>query len=367
MFHHSLSLAVPLSLLALLTACSKPETVAPLARPALVVHPLLAGELMGAYPGEVRARLEPELAFRIGGKVAKRLVDVGARVKAGQSLAELDPEDMRLQLDAARAQVSAAEANLQLVRVERDRYKTLMERQLISRSQYDNAENLYRAGEARLQQIKAEFKVANNQAGYALLRATLDGVIAMRMLEAGQVVAPGQTVFTLAADGEREVLISLPEQALERIKVGQTVEVELWAQPDQRFQGHIRELAPAADAKSRTFAARVAFTEGKVPAELGQSARVFIRAEGDVPLAVPLSALTAEKGTPYVWVVDKNTSKLLRNPVRIGAYAETSVQILSGLKASDWVVAAGVQVLRESQSVRPVDRDNRAIDLAAQE
>ncbi|MFZ3182793.1 MAG: efflux transporter periplasmic adaptor subunit [Pseudomonadales bacterium RIFCSPLOWO2_12_59_9] len=367
MFRHALSVALPLSLISLLVACGNPEVVQPQARPALVVHPLPAGELMDTYPGEVRARLESELAFRIGGKVLKRLVDVGARVKAGQPLAELDPQDVRLQLEAARAQVSAAEANLQLVRAERDRYKTLMERQLISRSQYDNAENLYRSGSARLQQIKAEYNVANNQAGYAVLRASQNGVIAKRLLEAGQVVAAGQTVFTLAADGEREVLISLPEQSFERVKVGQVVEVELWSQADQRFPGRIRELAPAADPQSRTFAARVAFTEGKVPAELGQSARVFIRVDGEVPLAVPLSALTAESGSPYVWVVERGTSKLQRTPVTIGAFAETSVPVLSGLKADDWVVAAGVQVLREGQVVRPVDRDNRAIDLAAKE
>jgi multidrug efflux system membrane fusion protein len=367
MFRHVLSVALPLSLISLLVACGNPEAVQPQARPALVVHPLPAGALVDTYPGEVRARLESELAFRIGGKVLKRLVDVGERVKAGQVLAELDPQDVRLQLEAARAQVSAAEANLKLVRSERDRYKILMNRQLVSRSQYDNAENLYRAGEARLQQIKAEYNVANNQAGYARLRANQNGVIAKRLLEAGQVVSAGQTVFTLAADGEREVLISLPEQNVERVKVGQEVEVELWSQADQRFPGRIRELAPAADPQSRTFAARVAFTEGKVPADLGQSARVFIRVAGDVPLAVPLSALTAEKDAPYVWVVDPASSKLQRTPVTIGAYTETNVPVLSGLQADDWVVAAGVQVLREGQVVRPVDRDNRAIDLTAKE
>jgi multidrug efflux system membrane fusion protein len=367
MFKRALYAALPLSVLGLLAACDNSEIAQPQARPALVVHPQPAGVLMDSYPGEVRARLESELAFRIGGKVLKRLVDVGDRVKVGQPLAELDPQDVRLQLEAARAQVSAAEANLTLVRSERERYKTLMERQLVSRSQYDNVENLYRSGAARLQQIQAEYNVVNNQAGYAVLRASQDGVIAQRLVEAGQVVAAGQRVFTLAADGEREVLISLPEQGFERVKVGQAVQVELWSQAEQRLLGHIRELAPVADPHSRTFAARVAFTQGKVPAELGQSARVFIPVAGTVPLTVPLSALTAEAGVPYVWVVDRATAKLLRTGVTIGAYAQTSVPVLSGLKVDDWVVAAGVQVLREGQVVRPVDRDNRAVNLAAQE
>lgn len=367
MFRHALSVAVPVSLVALLAACGNGEQAAPSIRPAMVVHPQLSAEVMDTYPGEVRARLEPELAFRIGGKVTRRLVEVGEQVKKDQPLAELDPQDVRLQLEATRAQVAAAEANLQLVRAERDRYKTLLARNLVSRSQYDNAENLYRSGEARLKQIKAEFNVANNQAGYAVLRASQDGVIARRMVEVGQVVAAGQTVFTLAAHGEREVAISLPEQAFGRFRVGQEVAVELWSQPDQRFAGRIREMSPSADPQSRTFAARVAFTEGKVPAELGQSARVFIAHDGVVPLSVPLSALTAEQGRPYVWVVDPQTSLLKRTPVRIGAYGEKSVPVLEGLKPDDWVVAAGVQVLREGQEVRPVDRDNRVVELAVKE
>lgn len=303
-----LPLALPASLLVLLAACGHEESAQTTLRPAMVVQPQPSAQAMDSYPGEVRARYEPDLAFRIGGKVSQRLVEEGARVKANQPLAELDPQDVRLQLEATRAQVTAAEANLRLVRAERDRYKTLMDRQMVSRSQYDNAENLYRSGEARLKQIKAEFDVSSNQAGYAVLRAPQDGVVAKRAVEVGQVVAAGQTVFTLATDGEREVLISLPEQGFGRFKIGQPVSVELWSQPDQRFAGRIRELSPAADPKSRTFAARIAFSGGKVPAELGQSARVFIQADGVIPLSVPLSALSAENGASYVWRVQPDNT-----------------------------------------------------------
>ncbi|MDH4553631.1 efflux RND transporter periplasmic adaptor subunit [Pseudomonas sp. BN417] len=367
MFRHALPLALPLSLSLLITACGNGESVQQAVRPAMVVQPQPAADAVDTFPGEVRARYEPELAFRIGGKVTRRLVEIGARVKKDQPLAELDPQDVRLQLEASRAQVAAAEANLKLVRAERDRYRTLLDRQMISRSQYDNVENQYRAGEARVKQIQAEFNVASNQAAYSVVRAPQDGVVASRRVEVGQVVAAGQTVFTLAADGEREVLISLPEHGFDRIKVGQEVAVELWSLPGRRFPARIRELAPAADAQSRTFAARVAFAAGKVPAELGQSARVFIRSNGAVPLSVPLSALTAEAGQPYVWVVDPKDSTLKRRPVRVGPYGEDRVPVLEGLKPEDWVVAAGVQVLREGQQVRPVDRANRSVKLVAKE
>ncbi|MEK1908130.1 MAG: efflux RND transporter periplasmic adaptor subunit [Pseudomonas sp.] len=367
MFRHALSLAVPVSLITLLVACGNSEPVAPPPRPAMVVHPLPAGDAVDTYPGEVRARFESELAFRIGGKISKRLVDAGDRVRKDQPLAELDPEDVKLQLEAARAQVAAAEANLKLVRAERDRYQTLLQRQMISRSQFDTVENQYRAGEARVKQIQAEFNVASNQAGYSVLRATQAGVISRRLGEVGQVVAAGQTVFTLAADGEREVLISLPEHAFERFRIGQAVSVELWSQPGKQFPGTIRELSPAADAQSRTFAARVTFADGKVKAELGQSARVSIKADGEVPLSVPMSALSAEKDKPFVWVVDPKSGKVVRTPVLVGAYGQERASVLQGLKEDDWVVAAGVHVLLDGQQVRPVDRDNRPVALAGKE
>ncbi|MGE8409090.1 MAG: efflux RND transporter periplasmic adaptor subunit [Pseudomonas sp.] len=366
MLRHALPVALPVLLVTLLSACGQESVPQTVIRPAMVVQPQPASAAVDSYPGEVRARFEPELAFRIGGKVSKRLVEEGQRVKAEQPLAELDPQDVRLQLEATRAQMAAAEANLSLVQAERDRYKTLLDRQMVSHSQYDNAENLYRAGLARVKQMRAEFDVAGNQAGYSVLRASQDGVVAKRQVEVGQVVAAGQTVFTLAADGEREVLISLPEQNFERIKVGQPVAVELWSQPGARFDGRIRELSPAADPRSRTFAARIAFSAGKVPAEIGQSARVFIQHAEQVPLAVPLSALSAENGQAYVWrVAADNTLK--RTPVRVGPYGQDSVPVLEGLSASDWVVAAGGHVLHEGQQVRPVDRSNRAVDLAAKE
>lgn len=366
MLRKFLCLVLPLGLVSLLAACGQEATAPATIRPAMVIQPAPSSQSIDSYPGEVRARFEPELAFRIGGKVSKRLVEEGQRVKANQPLAELDAQDVRLQLDATRAQVAAAEANLQLVRAERDRYKTLMDRQMVSRSQYDNAENLYRSGEARLKQIKAELTVADNQTSYTVLRAPQDGVVAKRLVEVGQVVAAGQTVFTLAADGEREVLISLPEQNFARFKIGQPVTVELWTQREQRFPGRIRELSPAADPRSRTFAARIAFASGKVAAELGQSARVFIEADQAVPLAVPLSAVTSEKNSHYVWRV-KADRTLERVVVRLGAYGQESVPVLEGLAASDWIVAAGVHVLHEGEQVRPVDRDNRTVQLAAKE
>ncbi len=365
MFRHALPFLGILGF-AVLAGCGNSELEQVSTRPVMVVQPQAAGEAFESYPGEVHARYEPELSFRIGGKVTERMVEAGERVRKDQALASLDPRDVKLQLEGVRAQVAAAEANLRVARAEHERYKTLMDRQLVSRSQFDTSENAYRSAQARLQQARAEYDVASNQVDYAVLRATRDGVIAQRRVEVGQVVAPGQTAFVLAADGEREVSINLPEQALDRYSVGQKVEVEIWSHPGKQYPGHIRELSPAADQQSRTYSARVAFDDAEVPAELGQSALVSIRNNGDIPLAVPLSAITAEQGEAYVWRV-KSDATLERVPVRTGAYGESLVPVLDGLNAGDWVVLAGVQMLHQGQSVRAVDRDNRPVVLAAQE
>ncbi|MDD2223914.1 MAG: efflux RND transporter periplasmic adaptor subunit [Pseudomonas sp.] len=366
MLHRIVYLFVYVSL-ATLSACGGEEPVLSSTRPVMVVKPQVSKDLTLTFPGEVRARLEPELAFRLGGKVIKRLVDVGAQVSTDQVLAQLDPEDVHLHLDAMQAQVSAAQANLQLVRAELERYKTLLDRQLLSRSHYDNAQNQFKAGEARLRQAQAELETAKNQANYTQLRAPYYGVIAQAKVEAGQVVAAGQTVFVLAVDGEREVAINLPEQAIERFKVGQSVEVSLWSQPDRRFAGEIREIAPAADSRSRTYAARVAFRTATIAAELGQSAKVYMRSGSEAQFSVPLSAVTAEAEQAYVWVVDPRHSNVQRRNVELGPFGQTQVPILQGLQGDEWIVLAGVHLLQEGQAVRPVDRANQPVPLSAKE
>jgi len=364
MSRYPLLALLPLALV--MAACSPAEPESDTSpRPALVVQPGTGDALRDIYPGEVRARYEPELAFRIGGKISRRMVTVGDRVEAGQPLAELNAEDVRLELDAARARLASARSDQRLARSELERYRTLLERQVISQSQFDSVESRAEASDAQLEQARAQLKVAGNQADYAVLEAPETGVIAQRLAEAGQVVAAGQAVFVLAVDGDREVVIDLPEQDVKRFQVGDEVAIELWSRPGEPFPGRIRELAPAADPSSRTFEARVAFDNDTADANLGQSARVLVdHANGGADvLTVPLAAVTADQGESFVWVVNPDDATLVKTPVRTGAYREDRVPVLEGLSADDWVVAAGTQVLREGQKVRPVDRRNRQVSL----
>ena len=361
-----IALAVALSLAAmLLVACGNGDEDAAPARPVLVQQPTPAAGAVQAFAGEVRARHETPLAFRVGGKVSKRLVDVGARVEAGQALAELDAQDLKLSRDAANAQLAAAQADARLAAAEFERFKVMHERQLVSRSMFDARKSTLDAANSRVAQARAQLDVAGNQAAYGVLRAPAAGVIALRQIEAGQVVAAGQMAFGLAEDGEREVAIALPEADVARFTVGQDVLVELWAAPDQRVPGVVREIAPAADASSRTFATRVSLKlPESIRVELGQSARVYAANAGAAALSVPLSALTDIGGKPAVWVLDANGSGATPVAVQTGPFGETEVPVLGGLEADAWVVISGVHLLREGEKVRPIDRENRPVRVA---
>ena len=360
-FHRVALLAAALAL----AACSREAPEAAPARPAMVVQADAAAANLSVYAGEVRAQSEPALAFRIGGKIARRLVDVGERVKQGQPLAELDAADVGLQLEAARAQQSSAESDLALAESELERYKSLLDRQLVSKSLYDARVSAQQAAQARVRQAQAEARVSGNQAAYAVLRAPADGVIAQRLAEAGQVVAAGQTVFVLAEEGQREVAISVPEQSAALFTPGREMAVELWSQPGKRFPAKLREIAPAADSQARTFAARVSFNPGETRTEIGQSARVFALQLGQRSLAVPLPALYEKEGKPALWVVDPVKSTVSLRPVTVGPYGESEVPVLTGLEPGEWVVAAGVHLLLEGQRIKPIDRENRPVKMGA--
>jgi membrane fusion protein, multidrug efflux system len=165
-------------------------------------------------------------------------------------------------------------------------------------------------------------------------------------------------------EGEREVAISLPEQSAEAFKPGRELLVELWATPGQLIPGRLREISPAADAASRTYAARVSLGKSELPVELGQSARVYTTEPGLPALALPLSALHAKDGKPAVWKVDPQTSRVQLTLVQIGPFGETEVPVLDGLEAGDWVVAVGVHLLNDGQLIKPIDNHNRPVVLS---
>lgn len=334
-------------------------------RPAVVAHPSSAQSLNPTFfSGDVRARHESQLGFRVAGKIERRRVDVGNRVDAGQVLAVLDPADLRLDLAASDAAVTAAQADLDFAQAERDRYAALLDRKLISASQFQTQETALASARARLDQARAQHEVSRNQVGYAELRADRSGTITAIQAETGQVVAAGQIVATLAQDGEREIEIALPEADVSRYPVGTRATVSVWSAPDRRYTGSVREVSPDADSASRTYRARVRLDEPDDVVQLGMTARVRFENDAAVArLALPLTALHARDEQPAVWIVDPDDATVTLQPVQVSAYRENAVELAGGIGMDALVVVAGVHKLHEGQTIRPIDRDNRPVAL----
>ncbi|HYC35145.1 MAG TPA: efflux RND transporter periplasmic adaptor subunit [Usitatibacter sp.] len=340
-----------------LAACGNGKTVQEAPRPVLTQTIVPgAAATREVYPGEIRARHEIDVAFRVGGKVVARPVDAGSRVKRGQVLARLDPEDARLGAAAARAQLAAAEGDLALARAELERHAELLAKKFISQSAFDARQNSFNAARARAEQAKSQAAMSANQAEYTTLVADADGVVVTVLAEPGQVVAAGQPVLRLAQDGEKEVVVSAPESQLARLRPGQAAAISLWADPSTVFPGRVREIAGGADPVTRTYAVRVSAPNAPASAQLGMTANVVFNSAIDPSLVVlPLSALANRGNEPAVWIVEPGTHKVKLRSVAIGQYREDGVTVTGGLHPGDVVVTAGVHKLRPDQVVRLAD------------
>jgi multidrug efflux system membrane fusion protein len=343
---------------ATLAACSEAHEKRPEdTRPVRVMKVGDAGEPAAQrfeYAGEVRPRYEARLAFRVGGKIVARHVEVGARVRQGQVLAELDTEDLAQAAASARAQVASMEAERNLAAADLRRYGDLREKNFISQAEYDRRASAYATADARLQAVRAQYRQAANQTAYAALAADTAGVITALDAEAGQVVAAGQTVARLARPGEKEVAIAVPESQREHVEQATGFTVTLNAYPGKAWKGRLRELSPVADPVTRTYAARVTVLGAAEDVDLGMSARVAVAGgEAQAGTELPIAALYARGETPQVWILNPdNTVRLV--PVTTHGVTSERVRVASGLTPGDLVVIAGAQLLRAGQRVRPL-------------
>lgn len=340
----------------LVAACAKTPPPAPAPR-AVIAQVVGTKPADGAnvYSGEVRARHENDLAFRVGGKVVARLVDVGNAVQKGQALARLDPQDARLAVDAARSALAAAEADHALAKAEVERYRDLYAKKFVSQAVLDARETAFNTTKARLEQARAQLATAQNQSSYTTLAAEADGVITAVNLEAGQVVSPGQAVMRFARPEEKEVVISVPESRLGELRDAREILVRVLAATDKPYRGRIREIAPHADPATRTFAVKITLLEPDGAVQLGMTASVALgERTAAAAISLPLSALTQIDGRPAVWVVDPQTAQVNLRPVQVGAYREDGATVSAGLERGEVVVTAGVHKLVAGEKVRVV-------------
>jgi multidrug efflux system membrane fusion protein len=338
MRHRILAAALAAALVA--AGCSKPETPAQPLRTVRVMKidgAAVSGGL--TFPGEVRARYESRLGFRLGGKLVERRVDVGTVVKRGQVLARLDAQDASLN-------AAQAEAGRALAEAEAKRYRELREKNFVSQAVLD-------AKETALKTAAAQAGVARNQAGYTTLVADRDGVVTAVEAEAGQVVAAGQTVLRVAEGNEKEIVIAVPEGDVEKVRGAEGFAVSLNSLPGRSWTGRLRELSPSADAATRTFTARIGVAQADEAVRLGMSARVEAKVGlRDTALRLPLSAFFTRNDQANVWVVDPATQTVKLTRVETDGVSGNEMRVKAGLQSGQLVVTAGANLLEDGQKVR---------------
>ncbi len=351
--------AVPCkSLLALscalaIAACSKPEAVQEPVR-AVKVITVGAGTLTsgGEFAGEVRARVESRLGFRVAGKITQRQAEMGQHVNAGAVLAQIDASDYQLAVQAAQAQVAGARTQRDLAQAEYKRYEGLRAQNFISAAELERREASLKAAQSTLDQALAQAQNQGNQSAYTQLRADVSGVITSVDGEVGQVVAAGTPVFRLAQDGPRDAVFAVSENMVMRLQKGQRMSAVM-AQGGPTVQGRIREIAGSADPVTRTFNVKLALESGE---KLPLGASVNVQAAGltvnpSTVIKVPTSALRQEGKGSAVWVLDEAKMTVSSQAVEVGTADNNEAVIASGLSAGQRIVSAGVHVLNPGQKV----------------
>ena len=306
------------------------------------------------FVGTIRPRVESDLGFRVQGKVAKRLVNVGDVVEAGTVLATLDETDLCLQIEQADAELSSAKVALVQAEADLKRTLTLSLQGWTPASIVDRQRATTEEVRSRVLRLERALSLSRNAASYAVLRSDGGGVVTANLIEPGQVVSPGQAAIRVAYTAEREAVVAIPEALVSLARTGKA-RVGLWSNAGVTYEARLRELAPAADAMTRTYLARFSLPGADDAVKLGMTATVTLgQAEGERVMRVPLSALINQGSGSAVWIVEDG-GRLILKPVHVAGYDAQDALIASGLAEGSQVVRLGAQKLDASQRVRVVD------------
>src|SRR6201994_3088085 len=306
-----------------------------------------------SFVGTIRPRIEADMGFRVPGKVAKRLVEVGQTVELGQPLATLDEVDLKLQAEQAEAEFSAATGVLAQAGAAEQRAKDLRAKGWATDATLDSAKAAGDEARSRLLRAERSVDLTKNSLSYATLEADTRGVVTATLVEPGQVVASGQTAVRVARFGEKEAVVAIPETLLGRAKDG-VATVSLWSKPDKKYTAKLREVAPSADAATRTYLAKFSLPDADDHVSLGMTATLTLADPATERVArVPLSALFSEGAEPSLYVVD-DAGEVVLKPVKVKSYESNDVVISSGVEEGTKVVVLGVQKLDPAQKVRVV-------------
>jgi RND family efflux transporter MFP subunit len=310
-----------------------------------------AGESL-SLTGHIGAQEEVNLAFRIGGRMIERPVNIGDRISAGQVVARLEEEPTRNALRMARANLTSVQSLLTRTQSDFARQQRLITSGATSRADFDHARQAMEAAYAQVDAAKAQFDTAQDQLGYTRLIANAAGTVTARGAEPGEVVEPGRMILRVALDTGRDAVFDVPELVLRTTAADAGVSVALASDPGVRARGRVREVSPQADPVTRTFQVRIGLIDPPAALRLGSTVIGTLQLDRGPAISVPAAALVRSNQQPAVWVVDRQNSTVSLRPVEVSHYDLATVVLAGGLDPGDLVVTAGVQALRPGQKVR---------------
>lgn len=342
--------------LSLTANASRVSANEPVVRPARVLEIAYSRQTRSlVLAGTVVPRIETTLGFRVSGKIVQRSVDVGTVVKPGDLIAQLDPADLRLAVDNARAALASAEADHVRAKSDHERYQQLRGGAAFTPQTLEQRQMLAATTLARADQARSQLSSAENNLAYTELRADTGGVVTAVQAEVGQVMSQGQGVVRVARTDELEILVGVPEHRLKVVRGSAAAGFELWSDPGKRHAARLRELSPSADPTSRTYPARFSIVDPPEFIGLGMTATLSFERPDAMPVAeVPLAAIFQQGTRPAVWVVDRATGAVELRPIVIARWRNDTAAIASGVKDGELIATAGVHKLEAGQKVKPV-------------
>jgi RND family efflux transporter MFP subunit len=338
---------------AAVTGCDKPAPPTTQARPVrtVTVERRAEGETV-SLTGHIRAKDQASLAFRLDGRMIERPVNVGDALKAGQVVARLDPQIQQNGLNTAQANLASVEALLVQARLTFGRQQQLVKDGWTSRANFDEARQKFETIQAQVDAAQAQLRTAQEQLSYTVLSADAPGVVTAYGAESGEVVHAGQMIVQVARQGGRDAVFDVPEQLIRTGPRDPLVQIALTNDPTVRATGRVREVAPQADATTRTWQVKVGIIDPPQGMELGSTVTGSLKLSAPPGVEIPASALTEANGRPAVWVVDPQSKTVSLRSVDVSRHDPANVVISQGLETGEVVVTAGVQVLRPGQKVR---------------
>lgn len=360
-------MAAAMMLAVALAACGSEQAPPAEGRPVGVIT-VEAGQFSDdiLLSGEIQAKKDVGLAFRIGGRVLDRPVNVGDRVKAGQVVARLEPALEQNALAAAQAALTAARGEVSTARSTFERQERLMAQGFTTRPRFDQAQRAQETAQAQLENAEARLEQARDRLGFTELRADVAGVVTARRIEPGEVVQPGQAVVQIARDDGRDAVFNVPAAVLDSHLADARIRVALADALGVSVYGAVREVAPQADPVTRTFEVRVGLQDPPEAMRLGSTVVGTIEMTTAAIVAIPASALTQQGRSPAVWVVDPAKSTVSLRSVDVLRFDPGKVILSQGLEPGETIVTAGIQALHPGQRVtrqpeqRPAPRQQAA-------